>query len=52
MIDTKQPAVWVRGKVPSHQTSVFTHSVAQLKRGGGSTKKRKRKTHIQRQTKK
>ena len=52
MLDTKQPASSLRGKVLAYQAPAFTQSVTQLNRGGGSTKKRKRKTLVQRPTKK
>ena len=42
MLDTKHPA-----SSPSYQAPAYTHSTVQLKRGGGSTKKRKRKTLVQ-----
>ena len=48
MLDTKHPA-----SSPSYQAPAYTQSaVTQLKRGGGSTKKRKRKTLVQSPTKK
>lgn len=52
MLDAKQPASSRRGNVPSYQEPAFTQSVTQLNRGGGSTKKRKRKTLVQSPTKK